>query len=268
MTNTLTRLRVTLGIGLVAISVGMLAACDRNASAASPIEATSRAETADHSTFSARVVGVTDGDTVKVLDEHNDQHTIRLAEIDAPERGQPWGSRSKEALSALVFGKVVLVQKIDTDRYGRIVGRLLSDGRDVNRVMVEQGAAWAFRRYLTDETLIEVEARARLDRVGLWSLSEMQTVAPWDWRRGVREGGYQSSEAVAQTLYSGAPIVGPNTSSGQFTCTGKRFCRQMTSCEEAYFYLRQCGVSSLDGNSDGEPCEVLCGTATARSDRN
>lgn len=268
MTNALTRLRAALGIGLLSISFGMLAACDRAASAASPKEVTSSAEIANHNAFSARVVGVTDGDTVKVLDENNDQHTIRLAEVDAPERGQPWGSRSKEALSELVFGKVILVQQTDTDRYGRMVGHILSDGRDVNRVMLEQGAAWAFRRYLTDVTLIEVEAKARHERAGLWSLSEAQTVAPWDWRRGVREGGTRSPEAVTQPVYLAVTPVNQNSSSGQFSCSGKRFCRQMTSCAEAHFYLRQCGFSSLDGNNDGEPCEVLCGTTTAHSDRN
>lgn len=94
-------------------------------------------------TFRARVVGVTDGDTLTVLDEGNQQHTIRLAEIDAPERGQPWGARAKQTLSSLVFGKAVSLQQTDTDRYDRIVARVFADGEDVNRAMVGQGAAWA-----------------------------------------------------------------------------------------------------------------------------
>lgn len=260
-TNTLMRLRAALAIGLVSLSLGMLAACDRAATAASPIESRPSVATSADDVFSARVVAITDGDTLKVVDEQNRQHTIRLAEIDAPESGQPWGNRSKQALSALVFGKTVSVQQTDTDRYGRVVGRLLSDGRDVNRAMVERGAAWAFRRYLNDETLIEAEARARRERVGLWSMSDAQTVAPWDWRRGVRDGGDLAPKPTPQSFLAAAPVAAQLPSSGQFTCSGKRFCRQMTSCAEAHFYLRQCGVTSLDGNSDGEPCEMLCGTA-------
>jgi endonuclease YncB( thermonuclease family) len=205
------------------------------------------------------VVGITDGDTLTVLDEQNQQHTIRLAEIDAPERGQPWGDRSRQALSGLVFSKAVLVQQTDTDRYGRVVARLFADGRDVNSTMVEQGHAWAYRQYLTDETLVATETRARSGRAGLWSMSDQQTVAPWDWRQGVRAGsGDQPTTVRPQGLVSPAP--GSLAANAQFSCSGKRFCRQMSSCAEAHYYLERCGVSSLDGKGDGEPCEMLCGT--------
>lgn len=216
-------------------------------------------------TFRARVVGVTDGDTLTVLDENDQQHTIRLAEIDAPERGQPWGTRAKQALSSLVFRKNVLLQQTDTDRYGRVVARVFAEGEDVNRAMVGQGAAWAYRRYLTDQTLIAAEARARRERVGLWALGEAETVEPWEWRRGKREGdGAQSNREIARVQ----GLLGPNSSvedtaaaNGGFSCSGKRYCRHMSSCAEAHFYLTQCEVWSLDGNGDGEPCEMLCGTA-------
>lgn len=208
--------------------------------------------------FSARVVGITDGDTLTVLDGQNQQHTIRLAEIDAPERRQPWGDRSRQALSALVFSKTVSVQQTDTDRYGRVVARLFADGRDVNRAMVEQGHAWAYRQYLTDETLVATESRARASRAGLWSMSDQQTVAPWEWRQGVRAGTGDQPVVPSQGLFSPAP--GSPRANAQFSCSGKRFCRQMSSCAEAHFYLERCGVSSLDGNGDGEPCEQLCGT--------
>lgn len=217
--------------------------------------------------FLARVVGVTDGDTIKVLDEGNKQHTIRLAEIDAPERGQPWGDRSRQALAALVFSKTVSVQQTDTDRYGRVVARVFADGEDINRTMVEVGAAWAYRQYLTDETLIATEARARRERVGLWSMGETQTVAPWEWRQGERVGNGARSDpenvTPVQSLLA-TPVSSVRSDRhavDQFSCSGNRYCPQMSSCAEANFYLRQCGVSSLDGDSDGEACEVLCGTA-------
>lgn len=269
-TNTLMTLSRTPFIALMLTLAALsLSACDRVATVASQVE-TGETSQERAVTLRGRVVGITDGDTITVLDDNNQQHTIRLAEIDAPERGQPWGNRSRQALSALVFNKTVSVMQTDTDRYDRIVARVFVDGEDVNRLMVEQGAAWAYRQYLTDETLIEVEAEARRSGVGLWSMSAAQTVAPWLWRRGERVGetvqaeGGAAPRAQPRTLLGGqsrAPAVSEGQVDGEFSCSDKRYCREMSSCAEAHYYLRQCGVASLDGNNDGEPCEVLCGTA-------
>jgi endonuclease YncB( thermonuclease family) len=256
-TITLMRLKRALIAMLCVMMFASVAGCEQATTLIAKAGGEARAQ--DAVSFRARVVAVTDGDTVTVLDEQNQQHRVRLAEIDAPERGQPWGNRSRQALSALVFGKTVSVQQSDTDRYGRVVARLFADGRDVNRTMVEQGHAWAYQEYLTDETLVTTETRARSSRVGLWSMSDQQTVAPWDWRQGTRVGtGDQTTPAMPQGLFSPAP--GSPAANAQFSCSGKRFCRQMSSCAEAHFYLEWCGVSSLDGNGDGEPCEQLCGT--------
>jgi endonuclease YncB( thermonuclease family) len=248
---------------LLVLASILLVGCEQVASVVSQTRAGQEAPAVS---FIGRVVGITDGDTITVLDEQNQQHTIRLAEIDAPERGQPWGDRARQGLSALVFEKSVSVQQTDTDRYGRVVARVFSEGRDVNRAMVEEGAAWAYREYLTDDTLIATEARARQSRVGLWSMSDTQTVAPWEWRQGVRVGSGATDPAPSAPVRSlftpgGETPAAPAESqeSGSFSCSGKRYCRQMTSCAEANFYLRQCGVGSLDGDSDGRPCEVLCG---------
>lgn len=248
---------------LLAFASVLLTGCEQ---VASVVLQTAAGQEANAVSFSGRVVGITDGDTITVLDEQNQQHTIRLAEIDAPERGQPWGDRARQELSGLVFGKSVSVQQTDTDRYGRVVARVFSEGRDVNRAMVEEGAAWAYRDYLTDQTLIATETRARQSRAGLWSMSDAQTVAPWDWRRGVRIGSGTIDPALGAPVRSlfgspggAAPAASGDPGSGRFSCSGKRYCRQMSSCAEANFYLRQCGVASLDGDSDGQPCEVLCG---------
>jgi micrococcal nuclease len=107
---------------------------------------------------SGKIVGITDGDTVTLLTVDNWQVKIRLAEIDTPERKQPYGSRSKQALSALVFGKQVTAKVVTVDRYGRNVARLYADGLDVNREMVKLGAAWVYRKYNTDKSLLDVEA--------------------------------------------------------------------------------------------------------------
>lgn len=132
--------------------------------------------------FRARVVRVSDGDSITVL-QGTVQHRIRLADIDAPERGQPWGRQSQRMLAGLVAGTEVDIQPTDTDRWGRIVARVrTADGTDVSRAMVSGGGAWAFRRYLTDRSKLRLEAEARAAGRGLWALPEAERVPPWEWR--------------------------------------------------------------------------------------
>ena len=98
--------------------------------------------------YSARVVGVSDGDTITVLTAAKKQVKVRLHGIDAPETGQDFGSRAKQAASSLAFGKTVTIRPRDTDRYGRTVAEIiLPDGRSMNRELVRQGMAWWFARY-------------------------------------------------------------------------------------------------------------------------
>lgn len=189
-----------------------------------------------------RVTAVTDGDTISVLVD-NRPVKVRLAEIDTPERSQPWGSRAKKALSGKVFGKQVRLVVVDRDRYGRIVAHVYREDRPINREMVAEGHAWAYRQYLRDESLLEVEQTARSQQRGLWALAESERVPPWQWRKG---GGRKFRKETAQ----GAPFAG--------RCEKKRYCREMDSCAEARFYLVRCGLTRLDGDNDGIPCEALC----------
>lgn len=99
-----------------------------------------------------RVVSVADGDTITVLDDSNTQHKIRLAGIDAPERKQPFGQRSKELLSDLVFGKTVQIEIDKTDRFGRQVGKVLIAGRDANLAIVAAGLAWHYKKYQKEQS--------------------------------------------------------------------------------------------------------------------
>lgn len=200
--------------------------------------------------FDGRVVGVIDGDTIVVLTPDRRRVKVRLAEIDAPEHDQPWGQRSKQALSDLVFAKSIRVQVVTTDRYGRTVGRLHIGGKDINAQMVRQGAAWAYRQYLTDPSMLTFERDAKLQHVGLWSLPASQTVPPWEWRHGPRRLPAERREAAQNTF--------PRTQSDRLACGSKRYCREMESCEEARFYLKQCGLARLDGDGDGVPCESIC----------
>jgi len=167
---------------------------------------------------------------------------VRLAEIDTPERGQPWATRAKQAFSDKVFREHIEVRVVDTDRYGRTVGRVWLGDRNINRELVREGHAWVYRKYLRDQTLLDDEAHARDNEKGLWSLPEAQRVPPWDWRKGKRAGRPKSERSSVR----------------DFSCGTKRYCREMTSCAEARFYLEECGLTRLDGDADGVPCASRC----------
>jgi len=198
-------------------------------------------------TLTGRVVGVSDGDTLTLLTSANKQVKVRLAEIDAPEKDQPRGQNAKKALSDLVYGQTVQVEVVDTDRYGRTVGRVVAGGKDINAEMIRTGNAWVYRQYLKNRALLAIEEEAKAARRGLWSLQTDQRVPPWEWRRGKRSASASPS-----------PTVKAAASSSGLTCGSRRTCNEMSSCAEGRFYLTHCGLSRLDGDRDGVPCESLC----------
>ena len=193
------------------------------------------------SPLEGRVVGITDGDTLTLL-VGGEPVRIRLAQIDAPEKRQPYGDAAKQALSALAFGKPARVEVVDRDRYGRTVGEVFVDGVDVNQEMVRRGHAWAYTRYSHSVEIVALEDEARAAGRGLWALPGDRREAPWLWRREAR--------TPAAPVTHAAPLA----------CGERRTCDQMTRCEEARFYLEQCGLRALDGDGDGVPCEALCGS--------
>lgn len=125
-------------------------------------------------TLHGRVVGVSDGDTVTVLDANNKQHKIRLSGIDAPEKAQAYGQKSKESLSEMVFGKPVDVEWSKQDRYGRTVGKIVLGGVDICLEQVKRSMAWHYKQYQKDQpaqdrvTYAEFENLARNNGIGLW----------------------------------------------------------------------------------------------------
>lgn len=133
--------------------------------------------------YHALVVSVTDGDTVIVLTDDKEQVKIRLAEIDTPERKQPWYNKAKQALSVMVIQKAVLVNPVTKDRYGRTVAHLSIGQLQVNREMVSTGNAWVYRKYMKDATLLDLESDAKAKKVGLWGLPESERIPPWEWRK-------------------------------------------------------------------------------------
>ena len=137
-------------------------------------------------TIEGRVVGVADGDTITVLNASDTQHKIRLAGIDAPEKHQPFGQRSKESLSDLVFGRAVMVETDERDKYGRNVGKVLVDGNDANLEKVKRGLACHYKQYEKEQPANDrveyavAEGAARASRLGLWA--DAEPVAPWEFR--------------------------------------------------------------------------------------
>ena len=206
--------------------------------------------------FTARVVAVTDGDTLKALTPDKRQIIVRLAEIDAPEAGQPYGRKSKRELSDLVFQRSVLVVPSNIDRYGRVVAQVRLDRRDVATEMVRRGAAWVYLAYSRDRALPVVEASARSTGAGLWALPASERLPPWEWRKARRAGDVRTVRArPTPGSRIGRPALVAATGP---SCSARRVCAQMSSCDEAVYHLRTCGQRHLDGDHDGKPCEKLC----------
>jgi endonuclease YncB( thermonuclease family) len=202
--------------------------------------------------ISGKVVAVTDGDTIKIIDANNIQHKVRLTGIDAPEKAQPFGNASRNHLASLLAGKNVRVESSKNDRYGRILGKVwvqpddcpsCARTLDANHAQIVSGMAWWYQYYADEQPSEERERyksaviEAKAEKRGLWR--EANPIPPWAWRRGQRSAA-------------------TDVTATKFQCGSKRYCREMTSCEEAKFYLQKCGLDRLDGDRDGVPCESIC----------
>ena len=142
--------------------------------------------------LTGRIVSIVDGDTVTLLDADLRQHKIRLIGIDAPEKRQAFGNRARLNLGLQVFGRDVTADCPKTDRYKRPLCKLEVDGTDANLAQIEAGMAWHYKAYQRDQRpadqarYAQAEARARVNRVGLWG--DPAPVAPWEFRKARREG--------------------------------------------------------------------------------
>ncbi len=142
-----------------------------------------------------RVVRVADGDTITLLTEDKEQVKIRFSGIDAPEKGQPWGQRSRQSMGALVAGRIVSAYVGKTDRYGRSVAVVFAGGEDVGLEQLRRGLAWAYTRYLGElpadkrREYLQAEREARQAKRGLWS--DFRPQAPWEWRKSKRAASHE-----------------------------------------------------------------------------
>lgn len=128
--------------------------------------------------ISGQVVKISDGDTITILTQEKQQVKVRLYGIDAPEKKQPYGQKSKQFLSNLIAGRSVEIQEKGKDRYKRVLGIVYLDGQDINAQMVANGYAWAYVKY--SKIYAGQELKARNQNLGLW---RDKPIPPWEWRK-------------------------------------------------------------------------------------
>ena len=207
--------------------------------------------------FNAKVIAVLDGDTA-VMKSGGFTAKIRLADIDAPEKDQPYGNESRESLLALIGNKEVQVASRAIDKYGRTVASVSINGLSVNEEQVRRGWAWKYSRSKGSRIYAVLQSEAQQSKRGLWKQSSPQEPSQW---RKLHPSVKPMPQAHQQTS-----TKSPNKPStfGALACGKKRYCSQMVTCDEAHFYLTVCGVERLDVDGDGVPCEALCLPLTVR----
>ncbi len=132
--------------------------------------------------FSGKVVTIADGDTIRIFNQNeNKQYKIRLFGIDAPEKKQDYGKKSKDALSDLIFGKNVQITVKGIDQYKRVLGVVLLGNSEINLEMVKNGHAWVYRKYHKSKNYIDAENLAKSNKIGLWR--QENPTPPWDYRK-------------------------------------------------------------------------------------
>lgn len=187
--------------------------------------------------FTGKVIAVLDGDTLLVM-RGGHPVKVRLAEVDAPEKAQPYGIASQKSLAEMVMGKQIQVASRAVDDYGRMVATVSIDELNVNYEQVRRGMAWEYSRFHSNRELMALQRGAQQAKRGLWAGAD--AVEPSQWRKQ-----HPGSDTARR-----APALNPS-------CDKKR-CAEMSSCAEAKQYLALCGVRSLDADGDGLPCEKLC----------
>lgn len=139
--------------------------------------------TYSQTTLTAKVVGIKDGDTVVVLDSLNNQTTLRLAEVDTPEKSQPFGTKAKQFTSDQIYLKTIKYVVTDTDRYGRSIAMIYydEDNKYLSAEIIKAGMGWHYKRYSTSKELALFEDNAKESKIGLWV--DNNPIAPWEWRK-------------------------------------------------------------------------------------
>ncbi len=131
-----------------------------------------------------KVIKVSDGDTITLLTDDKVSHKIRLNDIDAPEKKQAFGNKSRDNLASYIAGEIVTVKYKSKDKYGRVLGTIYFDNLDINLQQVKNGYAWVYKQYSKNQTYYQEEQKARDLKKGLWI--EKEPIAPWEFRKQKR----------------------------------------------------------------------------------
>jgi len=136
--------------------------------------------------ISGKVIGIMDGDTFKILTKDSTTVKIRLANIDCPEKKQPFSTKAKQFVSEAIFSKTVAVQVLKKDRYRRLIANVFyGDSINLNHQLVKNGLAWHYLKYSKDTILQSLEDKARKQSIGLWA--DKNAISPWQWRANKKE---------------------------------------------------------------------------------
>lgn len=154
-------------------------------------------------TIEGMVTKVSDGDTIQVTDQLGTKVKVRFYGMDAPETeksnkktgkvsklGQPYGEEAFQALRQKIDRQRVRLDVMDIDRYGRTVSIVWLGNRNINREMVAEGWAWAYRQYLDRahaSEYISAEEQARKAQKGIWQQNNPQP--PWEFRKSLKKSG-------------------------------------------------------------------------------
>jgi micrococcal nuclease len=207
--------------------------------------------------LSGQVSRIVDGDTLWVKTAADAEPVvIRIEGIDAPESCQAGGPEATQALTKLVLNRNVTVRIVARDDYARIVGKVFDGTVDVGDRMVRDGHAWSARFKYDRGPYVAEERMAMALKRGLHG--EAGAVMPRDFRQRNGEcphvGGAPNKAGVVPSTIVTAAATTADTSGRR--CDGRRYCSQMSSCEEATWFLKNCPGTKMDGNNDGVPCET------------
>jgi endonuclease YncB( thermonuclease family) len=210
--------------------------------------------------LTGQVSRIVDGDTLWLKTAPDAEPVvIRIEGIDAPESCQAGGAEATRALTQLALNRNVTVHIVARDEHARVVGKVIDGTVDVGNRMVRDGHAWSARFKYDRGPYVAEERMAIALKRGLHG--EGAAVQPREFRQrnGPCEGGAaKPSSAVAPSAVQPAPAPAPATASvsGKYRCDGRMHCSQMTSCEEATWFLKNCPGAKMDGDNDGVPCET------------
>jgi endonuclease YncB( thermonuclease family) len=249
--------------GIVALALGLNVFV---ASAASKPAKERPKATPEPTELTGQVSRIVDGDTLWLRTAADTDHVVvRIEGIDAPERCQPGGSEATQALTRLALNRNVTVKVATQDDHGRTVGKVFDGTVDVGDRMVRDGHAWSMRFKYDLGPYVSEERMAIALKRGLHG--ESGAVMPREFRQrhgpceaGVLRSGAGAAAVAAPALPAATTSANAaDSGSGSWRCDGRRYCSQMSSCQEATWFLKNCPGVKMDGNRDGVPCEKqLC----------